>query len=66
MKMTNKQLIKRLTPDTISEAFLLQAVEYYSHQILSDSSEWKHPFINQDLWQVIAKHNLRKIEERTL
>jgi hypothetical protein len=32
MKMTNKQLIKRLTPDTISEAFLLQAVEFLENK----------------------------------
>lgn len=64
MKKTNKQLIKKLLGDTIDEAFVICAVERYSNQILSDSIEPnERSLINQDLWQVVAKHHLETIKE---
>ena len=64
MRKTNKQLIKKLSPDSVGEAFLLMGIERYCNEILSDSIEWnKRSLINKDLWQVIAKHNLKLIEE---
>ena len=64
MKKTNKQLIKKLMPDTVGESFLIGAVERYCNEVLSDSTNWGNKsLINQDLWQVIAKHNLELIKE---
>lgn len=63
-RKTNKGLIKKLTPDTVGEAFLISAVERYCGEVLSDSTEWdKRSLINGDLWKVIAKHNLELIKE---
>jgi hypothetical protein len=63
-RKTNKALIKKLSPDSVGEAFLLMGIERYCNEILSDSTEWnKRSLINKDLWQVIAKHNLKLIEE---
>lgn len=64
MRKTNKGLIKKLTPDSVGEAFLISAMERYCNEILSDSMEWnKKSLINQDLWKVVAKHNLELIKE---
>lgn len=64
MRKTNKALIRKLTPDTVGESFLISAVERYSNEILSDSTEWGNKaLINQDLWKIIAKHNLELIKE---
>lgn len=64
MRKTNKGLIKKLTPDSVGEAFLISAMERYCNEILSDSIEWNaRGLINQDLWKVIAKHNLETIKE---
>lgn len=63
-RKTNKQLIKALTPDTVGETFLICAMDRYCNEILSDSTNWGNKsLINQDLWQVIAKHNLELIKE---
>lgn len=64
MRKTNKVLIKKLSPDSVGEVFLISAMERYCNEILSDSIEWnERGLINQDLWKVIAKHNLETIKE---
>jgi hypothetical protein len=66
MKQSNKQLIKSLTTDVMGEAFVLQAIEYYANEVLSDSTKRCNAFINPELWQEIAKDSLDKIERRTI
>jgi hypothetical protein len=64
MRKTNKTLIKKLTPDSVGETFLLSAVEKYCKDVLADDSDWGNKsLINKDLWQVIAKHNLELMKE---
>ena len=64
MRKTNKGLIKKLMPDTVGEAFVLEAVTKYCQTVLADETDWGNKaLINKDLWQVIAKHNLKLIEE---
>jgi len=60
---SNKALIKKLTGDTIDNAFLICAMEKYCQTVLEDQSDWGKTLINKDLWQVIASNNLRTIEE---
>lgn len=63
MKKTNKQLIKKLMPDTVGESFLIEAVTKYCQTVLADDTDWgNQALINKDLWQVIAKHNLELIK----
>jgi hypothetical protein len=64
MRKTNKALIKKLTPDSVGETFLLSAVEKYCKDVLADTSDWgDRSMINKELWQVIAKHNQQLIKE---
>lgn len=64
MRKTNKGLLKKLTPDTVGEAFVLEAISRYCKEILSDSTQWgDRSLINEELWKVIAKHNLETIKE---
>jgi hypothetical protein len=64
MRKTNKGLIKKLMPDTVGEAFVLEAVTKYCQTVLADETDWGNKaLINKDLWQVIAKHNLETIKE---
>lgn len=61
----NKTLLKAITPDTVGEAFVLNAVAFYSKAVLADSTNWgERSLINQDLWKTIAKHNLELMGER--
>ena len=60
---TNKALIKKLTTDTVSESFLIEAVTQYCQTVLKDKTDWGNSLINKDLWQVIASNNLKTIEE---
>ena len=60
----NKTLLKAMTPDSVGESFVLSAVTFYSKVILADSTSWgERSLINQDLWKVIAKHNLELMGE---
>ena len=64
MKKTNKALIKKLIPDTLGEAFLIEAMTRYCQTVLEDTEEWgDRSMINQDLWNVLAEHNLKLIKE---
>ena len=63
MKKTNKALIKKLTTDSVEEAFVVSAIEQYCQTVLADESDWGNTFINKDLWQVIASNNLKIMEE---
>lgn len=64
MKKTNKQLIKKLTPDTVGESFLIEAVSKYCQTVLEDDTNWgSKTLINKDLWQKIASENLQTIED---
>ena len=63
MKKTNKALIKKLTTDSVEEAFVVSAIEQYCQTVLGDTEDWGNSLINKDLWQVIASNNLRTIEE---
>jgi len=64
VRKTNKGLIKKLTPDTVGETFLIEAVTKYCQTVLADETDWGNKsLINKDLWQVIAKHNLETIKE---
>jgi hypothetical protein len=61
---TNKQLIKKLSSDAIEQGFLICAVEWYCKQVIEDKSNWgDKSVINQDLWKVVADHNLNTIKE---
>jgi len=60
---SNKALIKKLTGDTIDNAFLICAMERYCQTVLEDGDEWEGLMINKDLWQVIAQRNLELIKE---
>ena len=63
-RKTNKGLIKKLTPDSVGEAFVIEAISRYCKEILSDSTTWgDRSLINEELWKVIAKHNLETIKE---
>ena len=63
-RKTNKGLIKKLMPDTVGEAFLIEAITKYCQTVLADEGEWnERSLINGDLWRVIAKHNLETIKE---
>ena len=63
-RKTNKALLKKLTPDSVGEAFVLTAIEKYCQTVLADETDWGNKsLINKDLWQVIAKHNLETIKE---
>jgi hypothetical protein len=63
MKKTNKTLLKKLIEDSVDEAFVISAIEQYCQTVLGDESDWGNTFINKDLWQTIASHNLQVIEE---
>jgi len=60
----NKALIKKLIPDTVGEAFLIEAMTRYCQTVLEDQTDWgDKSMINQDLWNVLAEHNLKLIKE---
>lgn len=63
MRKKNKALLKKLCNDSIDEAFLVCAMERYCKEVLADTSDWSGSLINKDLWQCIAKANLKTIEE---
>ena len=63
MKKTNKALIKKLTTDTVSESFLIEAVTQYCQTVLKDKTDWGNSLINKQLWQVIASTNLELMKE---
>ena len=61
---TNKQLIKAMSDCSVSEAFLLTAVEKYCQTVLEDQTDWgDKSLINQDLWKIIAQENLDILKE---
>lgn len=61
---SNKALIKKLTSDSVGEAFLIEAMEKYCRDVIADESDWgNQSLINKDLWQVIAKQNLEIIDQ---
>jgi hypothetical protein len=65
VQRTNKKLLKAITPDTVGESFVLNAVAFYSKAVLADSTSWgERSLINQDLWKTIAKHNLELMGEK--
>ena len=68
MRMTNKQLINKLSKDAIDQVFLVSAIEHYSKQVIENNGEgWSaNSFINYDLWKICAEHALKTIKERTV
>jgi hypothetical protein len=63
MRKTNKTLIKKLTTDTVSESFLIEAVTQYCKTVINDKTDWGNSLINKQLWQVIASTNLELMKE---
>ena len=65
---TNKQIINALSKDAIDSAFVITAVEWYAREVMQirDEGEWKHSFINLNLWKTIAEHALETIEGRSV
>jgi hypothetical protein len=60
----NEALIKKMLGDSIDQAFVISAVEYYCNEVLSDSTDWgNQSLVNKDLWQTIAKQNLFIMKE---
>ena len=66
--MTNKQLIRKLTVDSIDEVFVICAVEYYAKAVLEDEGKsfMNNSLINYHLWKVCANQALETIEGRSV
>lgn len=62
-KLTTNQLIKQLTADTIDRTFLISALDYYSHAVLADDTDWANSLVNKDLWRTCAKHTLDTLNQ---
>jgi len=67
-RQTNKQLVINLMDNSragaLSQAFVLQALESYSQQVIAASSEQlggDRAFINPEAWKVCARETLEKI-----
>ena len=57
------KLIKELSKDVLGCAFMVQALHQYSTEILSDSTDWGHSFINKEAWQAQAQHVQELLKE---
>ena len=56
MTTVNQQILTRLSKSTTShlgvlrEAFVINAIEYYSKQLLEDHSDWGNSLIRKEAW----------------
>jgi hypothetical protein len=66
----NSLILKKLSQSTTShlgvlrEAFVINAIEHYSKQVLADTSDWGNSLINQDAWKECASECLEVIQSQ--
>lgn len=48
----------------LKQAFIIEAIHYYSQLILADESDWGYSLLSKDAWQQCAKECIKSIEER--
>ena len=49
---------------SLKEAFIIEAIAYYSNEVIKDTSDWGNSFISKSAWQLCANECLDAIEER--
>ena len=70
MTTVNSIILKKLSQSTTShlgvlrEAYVINAIEYYSKQILADQSDWGNSLISKDAWRECANECLEIIKSQ--
>ena len=70
MTTANQQILTRLSKSTTShlgvlrEAYVINAIEYYSKHVLADTSDWGNSLINRDAWVECAVECLEIIKSQ--
>lgn len=57
------RLVKQISSDVVGNAFIVEALNRYANEVLSDSTDWGNSFIKKEAWQEVAKRVLAGIEE---
>jgi hypothetical protein len=60
------RLVKQLSQDGLATAFIVEALERYANEVLSDSTDWGNSIIKKEAWQEVATQVLAGIEKERL
>jgi hypothetical protein len=68
---TNVQLVRHIMEysqvGALKQAFVIEALHYYSHEILNDTTLWpQNSVVSQEAWQTCAEETLASITGRNV
>jgi len=64
---TNVQLVRQIMEysqvGALKQAFVIEALHYYSHEILNDTTLWpQNSVVSQEAWQTCARETLDQLK----